>query len=136
MALRSVEKNFSVSNAGNLLGINSKPEWRASFDSSWRKDGWGVGAFVSYVSGTDWTSLVSNTGKYFRVPSWTTANLWVERDLGQRGDFLSGTSIRLTVRNIADRDPPFVPSTALGYNSNIHNALGRGYYLRLTKKFD
>lgn len=131
-----IDKNFNVSNAGNLLGINSKPEWRASFDSSWRKDGWGVGAFVNYVSGTDWTSLVSNTGNYFRVPSWTTANLWVERGFGQRGDFLSGTTIRLTVRNIADRDPPFVPSTALGYNSNIHNALGRGYYLRVTKKFD
>ncbi len=131
-----IDKNFNVSNAGNLLGINSKPEWRASFDGSWRKDGWGVGTFVSYVSGTDWTSLVSNTGSYFRVPSWTTANVWVERDFGQRDGFLSGTTIRLTVRNVADRDPPFVPSTALGYNSSIHNALGRGFYLRVTKKFD
>ncbi|MGV8922732.1 MAG: TonB-dependent receptor domain-containing protein [Thermomonas sp.] len=131
-----IDDNFNVSNAGNLLGINSKPEWRASFDSSWRKDGWGVGTFVSYVSGTDWTSLVSNTGNFFQVPSWTTANLWLERALGQRDDFLSGTTIRLTVRNIADRAPPFVPSTALGYNSNYHNALGRGYYLKLTKKFD
>jgi len=130
------DKNVNVSNAGNLLGIDSKPEWRASFDSSWRKDGWGVGTFFIYVSGTDWTSLVSNTGNYFRVPSWTTANLWVERGFGQRGGSLSGATIRLTVRNIADRDPPFVPSSALGYNSNIHNALGRGYYLRVTKKFD
>ena len=95
-----------------------------------------MGTFVSYVSGTDWTSLVSNTGNYFRVPSWTTANLWVERGFGERDGFLSGTTIRLTVRNIADRDPPFVPSSALGYNANIHNALGRGFYLRVTKKFD
>ena len=131
-----IDNNFNVSNAGNLLGINSKPEWRASFDTSWRKDGWGAGMFVSYVAGTDWTSLVSNTGNYFQVPSWTTANLWVERGFGQRDGLLSGTTIRLTVRNVADLDPPFVPSSALGYNSNIHNALGRGYYLKLTKKFD
>src|SRR5690606_39191761 len=106
------------------------------FDSSWRRNGWGVGAYVRYISGTDWTSLVSNSGNYFEVPSWTTTNLWAERNFGQRGDFLSGTTIRLTVRNIADLDPPFVPSSALGYNSSIHNAHGRGYYLRVTKKFD
>ena len=131
-----IDDNFNVSNAGNLLGINSKPEWRASFDSSWRKNGWGVGAFVRYVSGTDWTSLVSNTGNYYEVPSWTTANLWMERGFGQQSGFLSGTTIRLTVRNVADRDPPFVPSSALGFNSSLHDAYGRGYYLRVTKKFD
>jgi hypothetical protein len=95
-----------------------------------------VGAFVRYISGTDWTSLVSNTGSYFHVPSWTTANVWVERGFGQREGLLSGTTIRLTVRNIADRDPPFVPSSALGFNSSLHDALGRGYYLRVTKQFD
>ena len=39
------------------------------------------------------------------------------------------------VRNVADRDPPLAPA-ALGFISSVHNALGRGYYLTVTKTFD
>lgn len=131
-----IDDNFRISNAGDLLGLNDRPKWRATLSASWRKDEWGVGTFVTHVGGTDWTSMISNLGNYYRLPSWTTTNLWVERDFGQSAGVLNGTRVRLTVRNVADRDPPFVPTIALGFNTVLHNALGRGYYLTVTKDFD
>jgi len=130
-----IDSNFNVRAAGDLLGINGKPEWRATFSASWRKGNWGVGSFFNHVGGYESTGAVSNLGNYYQVPSWTTANLWVERRFGKNDGFLGGTRFRLTVRNVGDREPPLTPS-ALGFNSSLHNALGRGYYLSVTKSFD
>jgi Outer membrane receptor for ferrienterochelin and colicins len=130
-----IDSNFDIRNAGNLLGVNGKPAWRATLSMSWRRNGWGVGSFVNYVDGFESTGAVSDDGDYFPVPSWTTTNLWVERRFENTRSFLDGTRIRLTIRNIGDREPPLVPN-ALGFNSSLHNALGRGYYLTLTKNFD
>src|SRR5690606_13810189 len=44
-----IDDNFDIRNAGNLLGVNGKPEWRATFSASWRKDGWGLGTFVNHT---------------------------------------------------------------------------------------
>ena len=130
-----IDDNFDLRNSGNLLGVNGKPEWRGTFSGSWRKDGWRLGAFFNYVGSFESTGAVSNLGNYFQIPSWTTTNLWAEHRFGEANGFLDGTRIRLTVRNIADRQPPLSPS-ALGFVSSVHNALGRGYYLTVTKTFD
>jgi len=130
-----IDDNFDIRNAGNLLGVNGKPVWRATFSSSWRKGDWGLGAFVNHVDGFESTGAVSNLDNYFPVPSWTTTNLWLERRFDDTRTLLDGTRIRLTVRNVGDRQPPLTPS-ALGFNSSLHNALGRGYYLTVTKNFE
>ncbi len=78
---------------------------------------------------------MSNLGDYWQVPSWTTANVWAEHRFSGTGSLLDGTRIRLTVRNVGDRQPPLTPS-ALGYSSAMHNALGRGWYMTVTKSFD
>lgn len=131
-----IDDSFRISNAGDLLGLNDRPEWRGTLSGSWRKNDWGLGTFVSYVGGTDMTGMVSNLGNYYKLASWTTANLWLERSFGDTGNILAGSRVRLTVRNVADRDPPLAPTVSLGYNTVLHNALGRGYYLTLTKRFD
>ncbi|HRN61351.1 MAG TPA: TonB-dependent receptor [Luteimonas sp.] len=130
-----IDDNFRIGNAGDLLGINGSPEWRATFSASWRKGDWGLGTFVRYVDGYESTGAVSNLGNYYPVPSWTITNLWAERRFRDTNSFLDGTRVRLTVRNIGDREPPLTPS-ALGFSSSLHNALGRGYYLTVTKSFD
>ena len=130
-----IDDNFDIRNAGNLLGVNGKPEWRATFSASWRKGGWGLGTFVNYTDGFESTGAVSNLGDYWQVPSWTTANVWAEHRFSGTESLLDGTRIRLTVRNVGDRQPPLTPS-ALGYSSSMHNALGRGWYLTVTKSFD
>lgn len=130
-----INDGFTIRNAGSLLGINGTPEWRASLSSSWRYQNWSVGAFVRYVGSFDSTDAQLPDGTLFRIPAWTTTNLWAEHRFRETGNVLQNTSVRFNVRNIADRDPP-LSARSLGFYSGLHNALGRGYYLTLTKTFD
>ena len=130
-----INDGFSIRNAGSLLGINGTPEWRASLSTSWRYRNWSVGAFARYVGSFDSTGAQLADGTPFRIPSWTTTNLWVEHRFKKTGNLFENTKVRVNVRNVADRDPPLAPRS-LGFYSGLHNALGRGYYLTLTKTFD
>ncbi|MCE7033011.1 TonB-dependent receptor [Lysobacter sp. GX 14042] len=130
-----INDGFRLSSAGNLLGINGSPEWRATFNASWRQGDWLTGTHVRYVGPFETTGVLHDDGSRMRIPSWTTANLYLERRFEGLGNFLDGSRVRLTVRNVADRDPP-ISGTAIGFYSSVHNVLGRGYYLTLTKSFD
>lgn len=130
-----INDGFRLSSAGNLLGINGSPEWRATANFSWRKGDWLTGTHVRYVGGFESTGALDADGNRFQIPSWTTANVYVERRFNGLGNFLDDSRIRLTVRNVTDRDPP-LSTTATGFYSGLHNVLGRGYYLTLTKSFD
>ncbi|MBN8799316.1 MAG: TonB-dependent receptor, partial [Stenotrophomonas nitritireducens] len=91
--------------------------------------------FVRRVGAFDSSDAQLADGTLYRIPSWTTTNLWLEHRFGKHGNLLDNSSVRLTVRNVADRDPP-LSGRSLGFYSSLHNALGRGYYLTLTKSFD
>lgn len=130
-----INDGFTIRNAGSLLGINGTPEWRASLSSSWRYGNWSVGAFARYVGSFDSSDAQLADGTLFRIPSWTTTNLWAEHRFKETGNVFRNTTVRATVRNVADRDPP-LSGRSLGFYSGLHNALGRGYYLTLTKTFD
>jgi outer membrane receptor protein involved in Fe transport len=130
-----INDGFRLSSAGNLLGINGSPEWRATANFSWRKGDWLTGTHVRHVGPFESTGALDADGNRFQIPSWTTANVYLERRFNGFGNFLDDSRIRLTVRNVTDRDPP-LSTTAIGFYSGVHNVLGRGYYLTLTKSFD
>lgn len=130
-----INDGFRLSSAGNLLGINGSPAWRGTLNASWRKGDWLTGTHLRYVGDFETTGVLYDDGTRFRIPSWTTANVYLERRFNGLGNFLDGSRIRLTVRNVADRDPP-ISGTAIGFYSSVHNVLGRGYYLTVTKSFD
>jgi iron complex outermembrane recepter protein len=130
-----INDGFRLSSAGNLLGINGTPEWRGTFNASWRYSDWLTGTHLRYVGPFESTGALDADGNRFQIPSWTTADVYVERRFRDVGNFLDGSRIRLTVRNITDRDPP-ISTTALGFYSSVHNVLGRGYFLTVTKSFD
>lgn len=129
-----INDGFRLGAAGNLLGINGSPEWRGTFNASWRHNGWLTGTHVRYVGPFESTGAVAN-GVRWQIPSWTTADVYLERRFRGVGNFLDDSRIRFTVRNVADRDPP-LSTTAIGFYSSVHNVLGRGYYLTLTKSFE
>jgi iron complex outermembrane receptor protein len=130
-----IDGGFTIRSAGNLLGINGTPEWRASLSASWRYRDWSVGTFVRRVGAFDSSDAQLSDGTLYRIPAWTTTNLWLERRFGDAGGLLADSSVRLTVRNVADREPP-LSGRSLGFYSSLHNALGRGYYLTFTKSFE
>lgn len=130
-----INDGFRLSSAGSLLGINGSPAWRGTANFSWRRGDWLAGTHVRYVGPFESTGALLPDGSRYQIPSWTTANVYLERSFFDTGSFLDNSSIRLTVRNVADRDPP-VSTTAIGFYPSVHNIMGRGYYLTLTKSFD
>lgn len=130
-----INDGFRLSSAGSLLGINGSPAWRATANLSWRYGDWLTGSHFRYVGPFESTGALLPDGTRYQIPSWTTANVYLERRFRDTGNLLDNSSIRLTVRNVTDRDPP-ISTTAIGFYSSVHNIMGRGYYLTLTKSFD
>jgi outer membrane receptor protein involved in Fe transport len=104
------------------------PEFRGSASVRWRKGGWGAGAFVSYVGEVYDTGPAQVDGQYFPVKAWTTVSLY-----GQYAFKESGSTVRVGVRNLFDKDPP-ATSSNFGYLGALHNATGRYWYLNLSRR--
>ena len=85
--------------------------------------------------------FVNYTGRFDRyvesdedVPSGQIASqVFVNPQISYAGFF--DTKITVGARNIFDRDPPFDPHSATGWNADIHNADKRFVYLRVSREF-
>jgi outer membrane receptor protein involved in Fe transport len=130
-----IDDHFSVSEAGNLVGLDGTPEWRASLSASWQIHGWKLGTFTRYTGAFDSTSAELDDGTLFHVPSWSQTSVYLERRFREKAGFLDNSSIRLTVRDVGNNEPPLAPTTS-GFYTKVHSARGRGYYLTLTKEFE
>lgn len=95
------------------------PEWLVNTGLSWRSDDWSARAWANYVDGFYDDDQREGVPAGRLVSSWTTLNLSVD------WDFSDTQSFGVSVRNLADRDPP----VSLGSASNVdlynHNTLGR-----------
>lgn len=123
-----------VTAAGNQIGVNGNPEWRGSASLTWRQNQWRAGFFANYVGSVFDTGPAAVNGQLFEVESWTTYSVYGQYDLRKRDDFLSGTAVRIGVRNLEDKDPP-ITSTNFGYFGSLANATGRYVYATVTKSF-
>ena len=123
---------LTVANAGNQIKVDGFPEFRGTANVSWRKDGWGAGVFVTYVGEVYDSAPGLVNGQAFPVKAWTTVNLYLQRAF-KEGMF-DGSTVRVGVRNVADKDPP-ITSSNFGYSGALHNATGRYWYLNLSKRF-
>jgi hypothetical protein len=94
------------------------------------------GLFVNYVN-----SYKNNHGvTTVPVASWTTADANISYKLPVENGALHGTSLTLSVRNLANRDPPFVLSTdpvdaPINFDGANANPLGRFVSVQLGKKW-
>lgn len=122
----------TITSAGNQIGMGGAPEFRGSASMTWRKDGWGAGAFVNYVSEVYDTGSTLTGGEYYQMPSWTTVSLYGQYAF-KEGRF-DGSTVRVGVRNIGDKAPP-ISSTNFGYYGALYNATGRYWYMNVSKRF-
>ncbi|PZR34308.1 TonB-dependent receptor [Caulobacter segnis] len=122
----------TVASAGDQIKKDGFPEFRGSASFSWRKDGWGAGAFVSYVGEVFDTGPAQVNGQYFPVKDWTTVSLYGQYAFKQ--GLFDGSTVRVGVRNVFDKDPP-VAAANFGYLGALHNATGRYWYMNLSKRF-
>lgn len=123
---------LTVATAGNQIKMDGFPEFRGTANLTWRLKGWGAGMFVSHVGEVYDTGPVQINGQYFPVKAWTTVSLYGQYAFKQ-GRF-DGSTVRLGVRNVGDKEPPIVSSN-FGYLGALHNATGRYWYLNASKRF-
>ncbi|MCY1646989.1 TonB-dependent receptor [Caulobacter sp. SL161] len=122
----------TVTSAGNQIGLGGAPEFRGSASMTWRKDGWGAGAFVNYISEVYDTGSTLTGGEYYQMRPWMTVSLYGQYAFKEGR--LDGSTVRVGVRNIADKDPP-VASNNFGYYGSLYNATGRYWYMNFSKRF-
>ena len=121
----------------DLIERNGNPEWRATGSVSWRKDGWGAGAFYKYVGDVFDTSVSDADYDNLAIPAFKTLNLYGEytfRDL-EENNLFEDTRIRLGVRNVGDKKPPVADEFARGYFVGLHSNRGRYWYGSVRKTF-
>ena len=123
---------ITIFSAGNQIKLDGYPEFRGSASFTWRKDGWGAGAFVNYVGEVYDTGPAQVNGQYFPIEDWTTVSLYGQYAF--KDGMFDGSTVRVGVRNVADKDPP-VASSNFGYLGALHNATGRYWYMNLSKRF-
>ena len=133
LAAGKLGTGVTVTGANSLLKQNGNPLWRASANLNWRLGGFRAGILVNYVGSVFDTGPAIVNGRFFRVDSWTTVNVFGEISFKDHG-ILGGTRFRVGARNLFDKDPPLY-SGNYGFLGSLHNALGRYVYFELSKRF-
>lgn len=110
------------------------PSYRARIGATWQRDGWDVATYLNYMAGEQ--NTFSNPVS--RISSWTTWDLSVGYAFHSDSFVLKGTTLRLSILNLTDADPPHIGAASslpagLGYDSTNANPLGRYVGLNLTR---
>jgi len=122
-----VAAGLSTAAGGSQLGLNGNPRTRASATVIWTGGDWQVTGSAVHISRIYDTSALN-----FPVKSWTTFNAAV-RYAPSDGP-LEGSSVRLGINNLTDRDPPLA-NQLFGFYTSLYNPRGRFWYLEVSKSF-
>jgi iron complex outermembrane recepter protein len=99
------------------------PEWTVNTGFRWRRGDLFARLHANYVDGFYDDDQRAGVPAGRRVSSWTTLNATIGWDITER------QSIDLTVRNLADRDPPLALGSAANVDLYNHDTLGRFFTL-------
>lgn len=117
-----------------LDGYAQPSDVRLNGTAIWGRGGFSVGSVVNYVDG-----FTDNRPGYPRtkIPSYTTASLFVGFDLGRisKASWLHDTQVQLVVANVFDAQPPRIVDGVLGFDPYNNPPNPRSIGLTLTKKF-
>ncbi|MDB5456296.1 MAG: TonB-dependent receptor, partial [Caulobacter sp.] len=120
-----------LTDPGDLLRKNGKPEWKSTSTLTWRKGPFQVGGAVIYTGSVLDTDLLAADGTPYTVESQTIANLYVQYRILDKG-MLSDTRLRVGARNLFDKDPPL---SSGGYLGALYNPYARYWYFNVSKSF-
>lgn len=117
-----------------LDGYAQPADVRLNGTAIWGRGGFSVGSVVNYVDG-----FTDNRPGYPRtkIPSYTTASLFVGFDLGRlsKVNWLHETQVQLVVANVFDAQPPRIVDGVLGFDPYNNPPNPRSIGLTLTKTF-
>lgn len=118
-----------VDTTGNPIDL------RIRASGSWIVGGWTLGVTGNYSDKYS-NERVTPTAE---MSSWTTVDAQIRYDTSVhfQNEWFGGTSVSLLMRNLFDRDPPFMAGNAagLGYDPSNADPLGRNISLLLKKEW-
>jgi iron complex outermembrane receptor protein len=117
--------------ATEFAGGDGVPRYRGTHTAIWTRGTWEASLTANVIGNYSQPLTVTTSTGTFRgnVPSWTTLDAQV---------VWSGIkNLKLTggVRNIENKEPPFYNNDSNGYDTTLHNLIGRFYYGRFTYAF-
>jgi outer membrane receptor protein involved in Fe transport len=121
-----------LTDPGDLLRKNGKPEWKGTATMTWRQGPVQIGGSVLYTGSVLDTDFLAADGTPYTVKSLTTANLYVQYRIEDKKSPLDETRLRVGARNIFDKDPPLSSS---GYIGSLYNPYARYWYVNVSKSF-
>ena len=124
----------TITQAGSQIQVNGNPEWRLSGNLTWKSGPVSAGLLVNYVGAVFDTGTIKVADQFFKLPSVTTVNTYVQYRAGDDQGAFSGTRFRVGARNLFDKQPPLA-STNYGFLGSLHDAVGRFVYFELSKEF-
>jgi iron complex outermembrane receptor protein len=133
-AAGTLGSGVTITQAGSQIQVNGNPEWRMSGNLTWKSGPVSAGILVNYVGSVFDTGTSVVNSEFFKLPSVTTVNTYVQYRAGEDQGAFSGTRFRLGARNLFDKQPPLA-STNYGFLGSLHDAVGRFVYFELSKEF-
>ncbi|MBN2971278.1 TonB-dependent receptor [Roseomonas aeriglobus] len=130
-AAGTINKDTVISDGGDQVRVNGKPEWRVTGSLTWSKGPFQIGTFTSYVSDVDDTGATIN-GVPWQVDGRTTLNLYGQVSFGSRRDGEGRHRFRMGVRNLTDKQPPLSTDGFLGA---LYQPYARYWYVNLQSRF-
>ncbi len=95
------------------------PEWTVNTGFRWSQGPYSARLWANYIDGFYDDDQRAGVPAGRRVSSWTTTNLNFDWDVTDR------QTVGVTIRNLADRDPPVALGSAANVDLYNHNTLGR-----------
>ncbi|MBD8525796.1 TonB-dependent receptor plug domain-containing protein [Pseudomarimonas arenosa] len=105
------------------------PEWLAVAGIKWRYQDYTTRLWADYTDSYYDDDQRDGVPAGRRISSWTVLHASLTWDIGENA-FTS-----LTVRNLADRDPPRALGSATNFDEFNHDSLGRWFQLSYTHRF-
>ncbi len=130
-AAGTINRDTVISDGGDQVRLNGKPEWRVTGSLTWSKGPFQVGTFTSYISDVDDTGGTINGVPWF-VDGRTTINLYGQVSFGDRRDGEGRHRFRMGVRNLTDKQPPLSTDGFLG---SLYQPYARYWYVNLQSRF-
>ncbi|WP_294293713.1 TonB-dependent receptor [uncultured Sphingomonas sp.] len=130
-AAGTINRDTVISDGGDQVRVNGKPEWRVTGSLTWSKGPFQIGTFTSYISDVDDTGATINGVPWF-VDGRTTYNLYGQVSFGNRRDGEGRHRFRMGVRNLTDKQPPLSTDGFLGA---LYQPYARYWYVNLQSRF-
>ncbi len=130
--LENVDRDGNVS---RLIRQGGNPRAKALVTLGWRKSGWSASASGRFLSDYENSSAYDNPvdGSPLVLEDQWIVNL--SAGYAFSSGPLDGTTLRIGVNNVADKDPPLYMTATDGYDSSYYNAKGRQWHMQLNRKF-